>query len=48
MEGPKCIWEITIKMDIKRMIYEVAEWINVARYIVQLWPLVNTVMGHCV
>ena len=33
MEGPKGTWELSVKVNIKRMILEVAEWINVARYI---------------
>jgi hypothetical protein len=42
---PRFRWEDNIRMDIKEMVWEVVNWINLAQNGEKWWALVNTVMN---
>jgi hypothetical protein len=42
---PRCRWEDNIKMDLREIGINGANWIQLAQDSVQLWAFVNTVMN---
>jgi hypothetical protein len=42
---PRCRWEHNIKMDLREMRIDGANWIRLAQDRVQWWAFVNTIMN---
>jgi hypothetical protein len=45
LERPRCRWEDNIKMDLREIGLDVANWIRLAQGTVEWWGFVNTVMN---
>jgi hypothetical protein len=45
LERPRCKWENNVKLDLREIGIDGANWIRLAQYKIQWWAFVNTVMN---